>query len=72
MILTLIPVVIQLVVISKLLDVSGLAGAAPLATAFILVALGYVASAITLVPIALAFRELCGWSGPPAPAWNGQ
>jgi len=71
LILTLIPVVILMVVISKFLEVSGLAGAAPLATAFILVALGYVASAIMLVPIALAFRELCGWSGPPAPAWAG-
>lgn len=71
LILTLIPVAILMVVISKLLEVSGLAGAAPLATAFILVVLGYAASTIMLVPIALAFRELCGWSGPPAPAWNG-
>ena len=71
MILTLVPVVILLVVISKFLEVVGLAGAAPLATAFILVVLGFAATTIMLVPIALAFRELCGWSGPPAPAWNG-
>jgi len=54
-----------------ILEVSGLANAAPLATAFILVALGYAATTIMLVPVALAFRELCGWSGPPAPAGTG-
>jgi len=72
LVLTVIPVAIVMVVVSKFLEVSGLAGAAPLATAFILVVLGYAASTIMLVPVALAFRELCGWSGPPAPAWNGQ
>jgi hypothetical protein len=72
LVLTVIPVAIVMVVVSKFLEVTGLAGAAPLATAFILVVLGYAASTIMLVPVALAFRELCGWSGPPAPAWNGQ
>ena len=72
LVLTVIPVAVVMVVVSKFLEVSGLAGAAPLATAFILVVLGYAASAIMLVPVALAFRELCGWSGPPAPAWNGR
>jgi len=43
----------------QVLEASGLAGAAPLATAFILVVLGYAATTIMLVPIALAFRELC-------------
>ena len=72
LILSAVPVVLLMVVVSKFLGASGLAGAAPLATAFILVVLGYAATAIMLVPIALAFRELCGWSGPPAPAWNGR
>jgi len=70
MILTMLPVVILLVIISKFLGVSGLASAAPLATSFILVVVSFAATTILVVPIALAFRELCGWSGPPAPAWN--
>lgn len=72
LILTLTPVAILMVIISQFLAVSGLAGAAPLATTFILAVLGYAATAIMVVPVALAFRELCGWSGPPAAAWNGQ
>ena len=65
------PVVIAMVIISQLLQATGLAEAAPLATTFIVDALGYAATAIMLVPIALAFRELSGWSGPPAVTRQG-
>jgi hypothetical protein len=71
LILTAVPVVVVMVIISELLRATGLAEAAPLATTFVVDALGYAAAAVMLVPIALAFRELSGWSGPPAPTRQG-
>jgi hypothetical protein len=52
---------------SLLLGGLGLARAAPFATSFALAAIAYAGTALMLVPPALAFRELSGWRGPPAP-----
>ena len=67
LILSAVPAVLVMLILSEFLKGSGLADAAPLATTFVLIAFSYAATAVTQVPIALAFRELSGWSGPPAP-----
>jgi hypothetical protein len=72
LILSAMPAVTVMLIVSEFLQVSQLAAAAPLATTFVVVALSYAATAVMLVPVALTFRELAGWSGPPAPINPGR
>ena len=72
LILSAVPVVVVMLIVSQFMQGSGLAAAAPLASTFVLIAISYAGTAVTLVPIALAFRELSGWTGPPAPGQPGR